>query len=277
MSLQSHRFRVGSFECISSSDGFYVEQANKLFINAPEDELQQVLQANNIQPNNISSPLTCLIIKTGEYHILVDTGLGSVVMPTAGKLLYNLQSEGISPEDIDIVIISHCHPDHIGGITDKTGNLIFPNARYMMGKNEWDFWTSAENLSQLNPFVAMAAKNNLPLIKDKVELIDTETEILPGLKAISIPGHTLGHIALEISSEGEKFSYLADLALHAIHLEHPEWYTVYDSNPQQIIDTRHKLLEKVASEQALTLFYHFDFPSLGYVIPKGNTWQWQPV
>jgi glyoxylase-like metal-dependent hydrolase (beta-lactamase superfamily II) len=278
MRAESHRFKVGSFECIAVTDGTRTYQASDLFINASKGRLGQVLREYTLQPDQVAIPYTCLVINAGEHRVLVDTGLGANVVPDAGKLLQNLQAEGIEPEDINTVVLTHGHRDHIGGNIDSQGKPTFPNARYIMWKDEWDFWTSETNLAQrqteeIIPFVRIKL---LP-IQDQLDLIDHEMEILPGIHAVPAPGHTPGHMVLTISSDTEQLLYISDALIHPIHLQQPDWYSLYDIKPEQAVATKRQLLDRVVAEKALVFAFHFPFPGLGYVIQKGKSWQWQPT
>jgi len=254
-----------------------------LFVNAPKERLEQALREHNLQPEKWAewiSPYICLVINTGKHWVLVDTGAGGLG-PNTGKLLQNLQAEGIAPEAIDMVILTHGHPDHIGGNIDSGGKLAFPNARFVMWKDEWDFWISEQAELKLDEHIKevliTAARKNLQPIQGQLDLIDHETEIVPGIRAVSAPGHTPGHMAVAIASDSEQLLYISDAVLHQIHLEQPDWYATVDFAPEQVVTTRRRLLNLAAAEKALVLAFHFPFPGLGYVIQKGEGWQWQPI
>jgi glyoxylase-like metal-dependent hydrolase (beta-lactamase superfamily II) len=150
-----------------------------------------------------------------------------------------------------------------------------------MWQDEWDFWTSEQAELKLDEHVREVllkfARKNLPPIQAQLDLVDHETEIVPGIRAIAAPGHTPGHMALAISSGDEQLLYISDTVLHPIHLEQPEWYAAVDFVPEQAIVTRRRLLNKAATEKTLVLAFHFPFPGLGYVVQKGEGWQWQPI
>lgn len=290
MNTEIYRFNVGAFECMVVSDGTltykppkFPPPATLLFANAPREQLEQELRENNIQPEQWVewvSPYICLVVNTGEHKLLVDTGADGLD-PNTGRLIQNLQAEGIAPQDIDTVILTHGHPDHIGGNTDAEGKLNFPNARYVMLKEEWDFWTSGQAASELDEHVKemllQFADKNLPPIQGQLDLVDNETEIVPGIRAIKALGHTPGHMTLAITSRGEQLLCVADTVLHPIHLRQPEWHAVVDFSPSEAVATRRQLLNRASAEKALVLAFHFPFPGLGYIAVKGQSWQWQPI
>jgi len=287
MRNESFSFQVGTFECIVVCDGTfaYPNPAKLFFVNAPKEHLEQVLRQHNLDPEQWKeyiSPYPSLVINTGQHQVLVDTGAGDLE-PTTGKLIPNLQTEGIVPNDIDTVILTHAHPDHIGGNINKEGKPAFPNARYIMWKDEWDFWTSRSSLEELDvdehikDTLITVARKNLPPIQDQLDLVDREMEIVPGIRAVAAPGHTPGHMAVAIVSDSEQLLYISDAAIHPIHLEQPDWYAAVDFAPEQAVTTRRRLLHRATAEKTLVLAFHFPFPGLGYVIQKGKGWRWQPI
>lgn len=280
MNAQVFPFRVGTFECFAVNDGFgtYPNPARVFFANAPQDILTKVLIEHDIQPEQWTewvSPFICLVIRTDKHLVLVDTGYGTVdFMPEAGKLLQNLQSLSVAPQDIDTVILTHGHRDHLYGVTDDaTGKVTFSNARHVMWRSECEFRSSEAGIE----FDAGDASRKLAAIAGQLELIDSETEIVPGIHAVHAPGHTVGHMALSIVSEGEQLLDLVDVVGHPIHLEHPEWSMWIDAEPDVAERTRRMLLRRATDQQARILAYHFDFPGLGYVQQQQNEWKWQPV
>jgi glyoxylase-like metal-dependent hydrolase (beta-lactamase superfamily II) len=269
-------FSVGNFRCIALRDGGHMGSADFFFCNAPQEEVAQALQRHGLEADQLKSSWTCLLIDTGDKTLLVDTGIGSGV-PDGGTLLSQLAELGYLAENIDLVFLTHGHPDHIGGCTDENGNLVFRQARYLMGKTEYAFWTSDENLSTLREGMVRFARKNLPAIQQHLQLVEGGEEILPGIQVIEAFGHTPGHLGLEIQSQGKILLHLADAALHELNVEHPDWYSPVDMQPEQMVATRSKMLERAATSGAKVLFYHFDFPGLGYVSQAGDTWQWRSM
>jgi glyoxylase-like metal-dependent hydrolase (beta-lactamase superfamily II) len=283
-----YRFKIGAFECAVVSDGTLTYEpptfpppTTLLFANAQKEELAQTLHRHNIDPEKWMkwvSPYLCLVINTGENIVLVDTGADGLG-PDTGKLSKNLKSNGISPENIDTVILTHGHPDHIGGNTTSGGKPAFPDAHFVMWKEEWDFWNSGEaelRLGHGKEVLLDCAHRNLPPIQGQVDLIEHEEEIVPGIHAIAAPGHTPGHMALSIFSGGEKILCVSDAFLHPIHVEQPEWHAVVDFDPVQVAETRRRLLGMATREKALVFAFHFAFPGLGFVTWSENEWRWQP-
>lgn len=286
MNTDTYRFNVGKFDCLAVSDGTfaYPHPGQVFFPNAPQDRLAEALQPYDIELatwTEYVSPYPSLVVNTGQNLVLVDTGAGDFA-PTTGNLIANLRSVGVAPEAIDTVILTHGHVDHIGGNVDKEGRPAFPNARYVMWQQEWEFWTSEPDLSafkiaELRPVLLNFARRCLPPIEDRVDLVDSEKEIVPGIHALAGPGHTPGHMALSITSQDEHLIEFADTVLHPIHVEQPDWVSAVDLLPEETVITRRKLLGRAAVEQALVRMYHFPFPGLGYVVLEGDGWRWRPL
>lgn len=282
MSTESYRFKVGAIECIAVSDGTFAYAPDSFVANAPIERFEQELRDHNLPTNEIISTYTCLLVNTGKHRLLVDTGAGFA--PTNGRLVDNLMAAGVAPADIDTIILTHGHADHIGGTADGAGAPLFPNARYVMWQAEWEFWAQERpDLSampvddHLRNLLIDFAHAKLPPIRGQLDLIDREVEIVPGVYAIPAPGHTPGHIALLISSGEHQLLHMADTVLHPILIEHPEWRPAFDLIPEQSIATKRRILDRAAADRALVLAFHFPFPGLGRVVPKGQAWQWQPV
>jgi glyoxylase-like metal-dependent hydrolase (beta-lactamase superfamily II) len=286
MNAQIHRFTIGRFHCTIVPDGTnaYPHPAALFFASAPPAELTQALHAHQIDPatwEHYLSPYPSLVIDTGQGRVLVDTGAGNLA-PTTGQLLPNLRAAGIEPESIDTVILTHGHADHIGGNVASDGALVFARARYVMWQSEWEFWSRNPDLSSLHvpdwikEALIGVAQRNLPPIAGRLDLVSQESEIAPGIRAIAAPGHTLGHMALSITSQGEQLLHLVDTVIHPLHMAHPEWTAAVDLLPEQTVATRHRLLARAAAERAQVFVFHFPAPGLGRVVADGDAWRWQP-
>jgi glyoxylase-like metal-dependent hydrolase (beta-lactamase superfamily II) len=168
----------------------------------------------------------------------------------------------------------------VAGITDEDSNLLFPNAAYMMQKDEWAFWENRENLRLMHPDFAEfdpLSFDRLPLIKEKVQFFEPEGEVLPGIQAIAAPGHTPGHSAFLILSEGQKLLHISDLVHDILHFEYPDWYTKVDINPEGTPPSRRKVFSRAVAEDLLVFGCHTPHFGLGHILPNGNTWRWQSL
>ena len=268
---QVFTFNIGKFKCVSINDGDHYYPLNKYFANVPVKQVEDTLRKRNLPIESMYSPYTHLIVNTGEHRILMDMGMG-------GNLARNMRKAGINPSDIDIVIITHAHPDHIGGTLDKEGNPVYPNAQYYIHKEEWDFWFSDQAFEMTNGWFVNKAREQLGPVKERMNFVENDTEILPGVKLITAPGHTPGHMIASFSSDGEKLYYAGDVVLNPLHLEFPEWLPVYDIIPDKAAITKKRIFDLLAQEKAWCIAQHFPpFPSLGHIEKEGNKWNWQPI
>ncbi len=281
METETHCFRIGDFECIAINDGThaYKDPADNIFTYAPRKQLSEALIASGIIPDEWTeylSPYTCLLVKTGLNTVLIDTGAGTSFDPGLGNLPGLIQDNGISLQEIDTILITHAHPDHIGGNTFPDGQVAFPQARYMISKTEWEYWSSEKTLREGGFFVETVRKQLLA-ISARFTLVEPDSEIIPGIRLIAAPGHTPGHIGVEIHSRAQKLIIVGDAFLHSLQIDHPGWYSEYDIQPDLMVKTRLELLKKAADERVMVLAFHFPFPGLGFIRREGDVYHWEPI
>jgi glyoxylase-like metal-dependent hydrolase (beta-lactamase superfamily II) len=305
MNPNYYPFKVGAFECISVRDGYYEYPPANFFSNAPPDEIEAALRARDLPTDKVVTPYTCLYVHAGDHRVMIDVGAGPLspsagqlvtnpraagvdsasidvgagsLMPTAGQLVTNLRAAGVDPASIDTVIVTHAHPDHIGGNLDQDGTSLFPNANYFIWKSEWEFWSSDPGDAPVPEFFFKLAREQLGPVQDRMTLLDGEREIVPGIRALATPGHTPGHMAVLITSEGEQLLHISDVVLYPLHLEHPDWLPVYDILPEQAAESKVRTMNRIADEQMLMFAHHFPpFPNLGHVARQGDGWVWQAI
>lgn len=283
MAKNSYSFKVGKLECLAVKDGVFSIPHNAIFKNASLSEVEELLHKHGLRPGEMPTYLTCLLVKTGKSWVLIDSGFGPDFEPQVGKLAQNIQAAGIKLTDISTIIHSHGHTDHVGGNMDHEGRPVFPNARYFMPKKEFEFWAEEKNLALMKETKFKQAgirtlKTCVMSVKDRLELIDQDAEILPGIKAIPATGHTPGMIAIEISSNGENLLYTSDVAHYRFQLDRPDWFFGGDILPEQAVETRCTILSKAATDKSVVMAYHFPFPGLGHIKQSGpGSWNWQPI
>jgi glyoxylase-like metal-dependent hydrolase (beta-lactamase superfamily II) len=273
-------FVLGHLECqvIRDTAGHSLE-LDRLFPSLKNKDMDQLLKRYRISSEEVMNVM-CLLIHMPQQTLLIDTGWGVSQQPDQGKLIHVLRKNGIEPEAIGTVIISHGHPDHIGGNTDETGNPLFPKARYIMFKKEWKFWTSMPDLKQIDERIQQemyaSIRRNLIPLRERFVLVDEQVEFLPGIKFIRAPGHSKHHCILNISSNGEQLLYSSDLFHHPVQVIFPELGLFTDFNSEQARRTRTKIMSQ-AEKSNITLFAcHFPFPGLGRIVKDGRLLTWQP-
>jgi glyoxylase-like metal-dependent hydrolase (beta-lactamase superfamily II) len=260
--------RIGPLTIQPVSDGAILQMPPaSLFHDAAPEEWQPYVELN--ANGNLELALTCLLVRVGDRRILVDTGYGPVAgRPEVGLLAESLANVGVSAEDIDTVVISHPHGDHIGGAVLGAGESAtpaYPAARYWLGKADWDHYSQPEMLQRA------ALQDKLPPLESarRLDLADGEQEIAPGVRLLPLPGHTPGHMGVAFTAGQEMAVYVGDLVHHPLQIEHPEWSPVFDSLPPLSRETRRALVDRARREGALVLSYHLPFPGVGRIADGG--------
>ena len=267
-------FNIGDIRAFVLSDGFMEDPLDPgiMFPDVTSGEFKQVVDEYQIDTESVRMDRNILFFEIPGKRILVDTGVGHA---WDGELLERLEDIGIAPDEIDHVIFTHCHGDHIAGSVNKEKKLIFPNAQYYMWKTEWEFWSDSERYGEHKEYPANhPTLKATSLMSDKITLVVEEGELFPGVSVIQAAGHTMGHMALMIESELDKLLVIGDAFLYPFQFEYSDWCTPYDRYPEILIKSRDKLLELAGREEAEILAYHFPFPGLGYAVKNGAHWRW---
>lgn len=275
-----HRFMLGGAEVTVVSDGpLPLGDPSGSFVGVPKEDVQKMLTDNFLSSSNVVLEQNAPIVNMGDRLILFDTGMGTSQLfgNTTGRLQKSMAEAGIKPGDIDAVVCSHAHIDHIGGIVDANDKPLFPNAQVYLSEEDFKFWTDESKLgSPLKDFIVHARKNLLP-VKDRLVFFKDGQEFLPGVTAMHAPGHTFGHHMFMIQSGGKSFAFLGDLTHHQVLLlERPKMEFAYDSDPKMAAATRVRLLDTIAANKTAVMSYHFPWPGYGHVVKAGDGFRYIP-
>jgi glyoxylase-like metal-dependent hydrolase (beta-lactamase superfamily II) len=276
-----YRYKVGDIEVTAVNDGFASRPLQGFVRNAELSQVQQALQEAFLPEAALPIPFTTLLINQGGRLTLIDTGNGDMGAPTTGRWMENFRAAGFDPSQVNTVVISHFHGDHINGLRLKDGTAVFPNAEIMVPAAEWAFWMDDARMNQAPEGMKGGFQNVRrvfePIAKD-VRRYEADKEIAPGLTGIAAYGHTPGHTAYMLSSGPDRLMIMSDTTNHpALFVRHPDWSAVFDMDADQARATRRRMLDMAASERAQVAFYHAPFPATGHIAKEGNGYRFVPL
>jgi glyoxylase-like metal-dependent hydrolase (beta-lactamase superfamily II) len=269
-----YRFNMGGAQVTVVSDGpLPLGPPKGTFVGIPDEDIRKMLTDNFLSPDNIVLEQNSPIVNMGDKLVLFDTGMGTskAFGPTTGRQQKSMAEAGIKPEDIDAVVFTHAHIDHIGGVVGESGKVLFPNAQFYIAQSDFDYWTDEGKMgSPLKDFIVHARKNLLP-VRDRLVFYKDGQEVLPGVTAMAAPGHTVGHHIFMINSDGKSMAFLGDLTHHQILLlEKPRMQFSYDTDPNQAAESRVKMLDMLAANKVPVMSYHYPWPGYGHVVKTGE-------
>ena len=272
-----HR-RVGRIVVTSLLDG-YQDVAISTVKNIPEADSVALLHAA-FRPARRTS-VNCFLMRDGSHTTLVDTGFGPGVRATVGWLPANLAAANVSPAEIDTVLLTHMHPDHWGGLTDQSGTPLFPGSELVLSQTEFDHWhddaamAGVQDPTRRKMFFESARAHVAPY-RDRLRTF-TGGEVVPGVTAVPLPGHTPGHTGYLIASEGETLLIWGDIVhVQELQVARPEVGMAVDVDPEQTVVTRRAILERVATERQAIAGMHLHFPGLAHIARDGNGFRLLP-
>jgi glyoxylase-like metal-dependent hydrolase (beta-lactamase superfamily II) len=282
-----YRFKFGGFEITNILDSKAAREGLHPTFGGeqPVEAAHALADANHIDASRYEHPFIPTVVNTGTQLVLFDTGNGALRleherlrnrMPD-GHLAERLALAGYRPEDIDVVVITHGHPDHIGGLT-AGGKPVFPNARYVFGAAEFDFWTRGENVREARKFNRELFMAICAPLADRATFLKPGDEVAPGIRAVDAAGHSPGLMAYHIESEGKRLLIWADTCIHYVMaIQRPAWHVDVDDDKDKAVATRKRILDLAATDRLFVSGFHMPFPGIGHIERSDGSYRWVPV
>jgi glyoxylase-like metal-dependent hydrolase (beta-lactamase superfamily II) len=279
-----YRFRVGDISATVLSDGLIGGPPRVYASNAPEAELQEVLKRAFLPLDRLTLNLNTLLIETNRRRILLEAGAGQTMGPQGGRIFENLAAIGLRPKDIDVVVVSHTHPDHVGNLRTADGGKAFPRAAIFAPRADWDFFVRNDPDLSYMPVpedfrrnFAAAIKRSVEPVTNGIELYEAGAEIVPGLTTLPAFGHTPGMANFLVQSGGDQLLLTADLAYHPIVNVDRPWTPGPDRDKDTALASRRRIFDMAAADRLLVLGFHYPFPGLGRILKTDTAYAWVPV
>jgi len=277
-----YRFKVGEIEVTLLNDGAAVRPLPDGFVrNAPLADVQGALAAAFQPTDTITIPFTATLINTGQRLVLIDSGNGEMGAPGTGRLVANLAAAGHTPDQVDAVIVSHFHGDHINGLRAKAGELTFTNAELLVPEAEWAFWTDDARMEAAPEAMKpafQAVRRVFGPIADRVTRYGGEKELVAGVTSLPAHGHTPGHTAFAVASGDDRLLVWSDTTNKPeLFVRNPGWHAVFDMDAQAAEANRRRLLEMLVAERMQVVGYHFPFPATGFIAKESDGHRFVPV
>ncbi|KQT44540.1 MBL fold metallo-hydrolase [Aureimonas sp. Leaf454] len=246
--------------------------------NQSAEAVATLMRENFLPETRFVNGFNPALVEIGDMLVLFDTGMGAMGRANGlGKLVERMGAAGYAPGDVDLVVLTHMHGDHIGGLMEE-GQPTFPNARYMAGQVEYDFWTSAEAKAGPRAENAKLVEARVVPLKDKITFLKEGAEVVPGITAHEAFGHSPGHMIFKLVSGGQTLWLTADTANHFVaSLQRPDWEVRFDMDKAEAVATRKRVFGAIAESRAPFLGYHMPFPGIGYVESSGEGFRFVPA
>ncbi|QEX16857.1 MBL fold metallo-hydrolase [Hypericibacter terrae] len=276
-----YRLMLGSFEITALNDGTIDFPMDQLLLNAKPGEVEAAFK-NAYLRLPAETSVNAFLINTATKLILVDTGAGALYGPTLGHLLDNLRAAGYRPEEVDTILLTHLHGDHVGGLS-LNGKMAFPNATLYVNQKEVSYWLNESKEagapeSQQGNFKTARQTMGLYLAANRMKPFTGDTQLFPGVKAVDAPGHSPGHTMYQIESDGQKLLLWGDL-IHAaaVQFADPGVAIQWDSDPKQAVATRQQVLADAAKNGYWIAGAHLPYPAFGHVRADGKGYVFIPI
>ncbi|TCR66351.1 MBL fold metallo-hydrolase [Bosea sp. BK604] len=280
----SYRFRVGEIGATVVSDGIIGGPPKVYASDAPEAELQEVLKRAFLPSDHLTLNLNTLLLDIGGKRVLLEAGAGQTMGPNGGRIFANLAALGLSAGDIDTVVVSHTHPDHVGNLRTADGERAFPRATIFAPKADWDFFVRNDPDLSYMPVpedfrrrFGAAIKRSVEPVAQGIELYEAGAEIVPGLTTIAASGHTPGMVSFLVHSGTDQLLLTADLAYHpVVNIDRP-WRPGPDRDKDAALSARRRIFDRAAADRIPVLGFHYPFPGLGHLLKTDTGYAWVPA
>lgn len=276
-----YRLKIGSVEVTALSDGTIPLPLSKLYTNTSQQHAQSVL-SDAFLPASVPTSVNAFLVNTGDRLVLIDAGTGTYIGPSLGKLAANIEASGYKVDDIDDVVLTHIHTDHSGGLVSN-GKRSFPNATLRVNEREAKFWLSADNANAATGIVkqqfAEADQCVTPYVKaEKFETFADNAAPVPGLGSILYAGHTPGHSAITLESEGQKIVFWGDITHGDIlQFDEPGVAIEFDIDQKAAVAARDIAFKQAVEGRYLVGGAHIAFPGIGHVRKDSTNYDWLPI
>jgi glyoxylase-like metal-dependent hydrolase (beta-lactamase superfamily II) len=274
------RTRLGGFTVTTLFDGTARFALDGFVPNVPLADVQAALAESFLPTDHYRSIYTIPVVDTGRTLVMFDAGTGGQLSPTAGQLAAAMQSAGIDPARIGVVVLTHFHGDHISGLTTRENQPIYPNAEIVVAAPEWRFWTDRSNEAGApagqRPHFANTARRFGPYA-GRIRQIEDGQEVVPGIRAVATPGHTPGHTSFLVADGTQQLMVLGDVTHRPeLFARHPAMHVSIDFDPVMAEATRRRVLDRMVADRMRVTGYHYPFPALGYFERAGQGYRFSP-
>ena len=278
----AYRHQVGNFEVIALNDGA-LDIPVAMFAKADPAEAGKMLDFLGGPKDKMATSVNAFLVNTGDKMVLVDSGSGKLFGPTLGKFAANLKAFGVDPASVDVIAMTHLHPDHFGGLVTDDAKIAFPNAEIFISELDTKFWLdeamAAKAPADFKPFFDQARMVINPYVAaGKFKPVKDGQEIVPGIVAVSAPGHTVGHTMYRVTSGKDSLLIWGDI-IHsaALQFAHPDWAIAFDTDAEAGTVTRKKVFDMAATDKLMVAGAHIPFPGIGFVGKAGAGYHYAPA
>lgn len=273
------RFRLGGFTVTTISDGHARRPIEGLVLNAPPETVREVLAQSFLPTDHYIGPYNVTFVDTGRQLIAFDAGTGGQLTPTAGRLAANMAAAGLDPARVGLVIVTHCHQDHIHGLTTASGEAAFPNAEIAIAEQEFAWWSDATNETRSpqgqRVNFANVARRFAPY-QGRIRRFAPGAEVAPGITGIPAFGHSPGHTVFRVSDGAAQMLVLADLTHRPeLFARRPDYISLFDFDGAAASATRRRILDMAATDRIAVTGYHFPFPATGHLAREGEGYRFE--